>query len=107
VTLERLATLARPINAPDGTVLVREGDAGDYFYVIDTGEVEVTIGGLMVRELGDGESFGEIALLRTVPRTATVTARSPVRVYARWRADFLEAVRSRPTTARAPKAISR
>jgi MFS family permease len=106
-TLERLATLAEPIDAPSGTVIMREGDAGDYFYVIDTGEVEVSIAGLTVQQLGHGEAFGEIALLRNVPRTATVTARDAVRLYALWRDDFLEAARSRPTVARAPKAIYR
>ena len=67
----------------------------------------MSVGGVTVRQLGRGEFFGEIALLRDVPRTATVTKRDSVRLYALWREDFLEAARSRATSARVPKAIYR
>ena len=57
---------------------VLEGDHGDGFYIVERGEVDVVIAGRHIRTLGPGESFGEIALLRDVPRTATILARTDV-----------------------------
>ena len=73
-------------------MVIREGDPGDRFYVIDAGEVQVSIGGLPVRTMGPGTSFGEIALLNNVPRTATVIAGGPVTLLALDRDEFLAAV---------------
>jgi CRP-like cAMP-binding protein len=67
--------------------VIREGDSGELFYVIGEGEVEVA-----GRTLGKGDSFGEIALLRDVPRTASVTAISSVVLYALERDVFVAAV---------------
>jgi CRP-like cAMP-binding protein len=61
-----------------GTVLAREGDLGDEFFVIESGTAEVTRGGAPVAKLGAGDFFGEIALIREERRTATVTATSPM-----------------------------
>jgi CRP-like cAMP-binding protein len=72
--------------------VVREGETGDRFYVIDDGEAAVTAGGEERRRLGPGEFFGEIALLRDVPRTASVVAVSDLELHALERADFLAAV---------------
>jgi MFS family permease len=74
--IERLARALVPAQATAGEVVIREGDAGDTVYFIETGSVEVTRGGRHVAHLGPGEVFGEIALLRAVPRTATITATS-------------------------------
>ena len=71
---ERLAHVLVPATVPAGEVVVREGDRGDRFWIIERGEALVTIDGAAVRQLGVGDSFGEIALLRDVPRTATVQA---------------------------------
>ena len=72
--LERLAHSLVPRTVPAGEVVFREGDPGDHFWIIESGEAEVSVGGAEVRRLGPGAGFGEIALLRDVPRTATVRA---------------------------------
>jgi MFS family permease len=74
--IERLARALGPETASTGDVIIRQGDAGDRVYFIETGSVEVTRDGRHIAHLGPGEVFGEIALLRAVPRTATVTATS-------------------------------
>ena len=91
-TLEALAIRLEPRSADAGDVIFAQGDAGDDFYLVDTGTVSVAVDGESVAELGAGESFGEIALLHDVPRTATVTALSGVALYALGREEFLAAV---------------
>ncbi len=91
-TLERLARALIPVEAEPGQVVIREGDHGDRFYVIETGTVEVTKEGRHVASLGPGDFVGEIALLRDVPRTATVTATSATVLQALERSQFLPAV---------------
>jgi MFS family permease len=89
---ERLLAELTWVEAPSGTVIIHQGDTGDRFYAIAEGRVGVVRDGALVREEGPGDSFGEIALLRDVPRTATVTALTPVRMVAIERDRFLEAV---------------
>ena len=79
-----------------GDVLMSEGDVGERFYVIESGEAEVTRDGTHVTDRGVGEYVGEISLLRDVPRTATVTARTPMTVLSLEREPFLEAVTGHP-----------
>jgi len=99
-TLDRLARALIELHEPAGTEIIRKGDAGDRFYILVSGDVEVE-GRLL--ELGEG--FGEIALLRNVPRTATVTARSDAVVQALERHDFLAAVTGHALTATAADAV--
>jgi CRP-like cAMP-binding protein len=80
------------MDVPAGQAVVREGQAGDRFYVIAEGEFDVSCLGGSFPSLADGDVFGEIALLRDVPRTATVTARTDGRVFALDRDAFLTAV---------------
>jgi CRP-like cAMP-binding protein len=90
--LEGLAHRLEESLVPAGTVVVREGDPGDRFYVVAEGELDVDRGGQPMRSLGRGEGFGEIALLRNVPRTATVTASTDARLYALDKTSFLTSI---------------
>lgn len=89
--LEGLARSLRRREWSPGDVVVREGDPGDRFYLIDAGELDVSADGATVNRLGPREGFGEIALLHAVPRTATVTALTPVSLWELERAPFLAA----------------
>ena len=91
-TLEQLADRLTEVRAAAGEQIIRQGEPGDRFYLIEGGTVEVSVDGKPGPELGRGESFGEIALLRDVPRTATVTARTDVVLYALDRNAFIPAV---------------
>ncbi len=90
--LESLARALIRIEVAPGETFIREGDHGDLFYVIETGTVEVTKEGRHVASLGPGDFVGEIALLRDVPRTATVTATSATVLQALDREHFIPAV---------------
>jgi MFS family permease len=96
--IERLAAGMVPVATVAGGVLMREGEPGDTFVIIASGEVEVTIAGQPMQRLGPGGGVGEIALLRRSPRTATVTALTEVTGYAVDAATFACAV-SGPATA--------
>ncbi|HZO63247.1 MAG TPA: MFS transporter, partial [Gaiellaceae bacterium] len=103
--LERLASQLEPVAVTAGATVIRQGDHGDRFYVIEFGRLAVTVGGSRVGELGPGEGFGEIALLRDVPRTATVVAETDVLLHALGRDEFLAAVTGHPPSARAADAV--
>ncbi len=103
--LERLAAAATPISTEAGQVVVAHGEAGDHFYVIASGRAAVELPDGSSRELGPGDSFGEIALLRDVPRTATVRALEPLRLYALERDEFLAAVTGHGPTLAAAESI--
>jgi MFS family permease len=105
MTLEHLAGRLVPLRVDSGTVIVREGDPGDRFYLVAEGTVEVSEYGRAIAELGAGGYFGEIALLRDVPRTATVTARTSVVLYALDREDFLAAVTNHEPSAEAAEEV--
>ena len=91
-SLEKLARAALAETVPAGTAVVAQGERGDTFYVIVDGSLEVSSDGRQLRTLGPGDFFGEIALLRDVPRTATVSAATDSAVLVIRRMDFLSAV---------------
>ncbi len=90
--IERLARALVTVELKPGETAVREGDEGDRFYVVESGTLAVSRDGAHVAEIGPGGSFGEIALLRDVPRTATVTASSAVVLLSLDRRHFIPAV---------------
>jgi len=104
-SLEHLATRLVPLRVDAGTVIVREGDAGDRFYIVAEGTVDVSQYDRTISELSAGDHFGEIALLRDSPRTATVTARTDAVLYALDREDFLAAVTGHPQSAEAAETV--
>jgi len=97
--LEGLARGLAELQAPAGTVVVREGEPGDRFYVVAEGELDVSARGRELRTIGRGDGFGEIALLENVPRTATVTALTDSRLYSLDKPSFLASVSSHPRAA--------
>jgi predicted MFS family arabinose efflux permease len=90
--LEQMASDVQPMRFAAGDVVISQGAVGDRFYVIGSGEVEVDVSDRAVRRLGPGESFGEVALLRDVPRTAAVVAVTDLELFAVGRDAFVCAV---------------
>ena len=78
--LGEISTLADELSLPAGTTLIEEGRRGHEFFVLVEGDVDVRAKGRKVKRLSNGAFFGEMALVSSKPRTATVTATSPVRV---------------------------
>jgi hypothetical protein len=96
--LEGLARNLAPNTTHATDHVIVQGDVGDRFYLISAGEFDVSIDGRFITTLGPGQGFGEIALLRDVPRTADVTARTDGLLYSLEREPFLEALRSPMST---------
>jgi MFS family permease len=91
VAKERIASHLIPIDVQAGGVVIRTGEAGDRFYIVGDGRFTIDAGAQKINA-GPGDFFGEIALLHDVPRTATVCADTPARLYALERDDFLAVV---------------
>jgi MFS family permease len=104
-TLESLASQAAVRRAEAGEAVVRQGDRRDCFYVVAAGALEVAVDGASVRRLGPDDFFGEIALLRRVPRTATVTATEATELLALDGDDFVAAVTGHAESAAAAEAV--
>jgi MFS family permease len=104
--LEALARDLRPMSAVPGEAIVTQGEVGDRYYAIADGTLEAIEDGTATRTMGRGDGFGEIALLRDIPRTATVRAITPAHLFALDRAPFVEAVTGHPATRRFAAAIT-
>jgi MFS family permease len=104
-TLEHLAASLVPVRVEAGRVVLHQGEAGDRFFVISSGRADVTAGGRNLRTLEVGDHFGEIALLRDVPRTASVSAQTELELYALERDEFVAAVTGHPASADAADAV--
>jgi len=98
--LTELARKSEDLDVPAGKALCTEGEIGHEFFVIIDGEVEVTRHGKKMALRGGGEFVGEIALLEETPRTATVTAKTPLRVFVLTRQDFRAMIEANPTVER-------
>jgi MFS family permease len=104
-TLESLASSLTRLTVAAGETVFRQGDAGDRFYIVDSGEVEIEIDGRVANVLGPGDHFGEIALLRDIPRTATARARKETQLYALERDAFLGAVTGHAASSEAAESV--
>jgi CRP/FNR family transcriptional regulator, cyclic AMP receptor protein len=98
--LTQLARMSDDMEIEAGRVLCREGEIGREFFAIVDGEVEVTRKGKPVKRSGGDDFFGEIALLEDIPRTATVKAKSPLRLFVLTSHDFRRLVDSSPSVER-------
>jgi CRP-like cAMP-binding protein len=108
LSLERLALNLRELNVDPGVEVITQGDVGDSYYILARGAADVLIDGEKVNAVAPGEGFGEIALLRDVPRTATVRTTEPSGVFALDRQTFLGAVSSsRRSFAAADEVVNR
>lgn len=95
--LKKLAGLAEMANFMEGAKVVKEGDAGDSFYVVLVGEAKVSVKGRTVHRLLPGDHFGEISLLDGGERTATVTAVTPMTLLMIARKNFLKELELDPS----------
>ena len=100
---EHLAARLVEVPVSAGEIVIRTGERGDRFYIVADGELEITNGAHATA--GRGDFFGEIALIRDVPRTATVRATTPSRLYALEREDFLAAVTGHSAVRSAGEAV--
>jgi MFS family permease len=104
-TVEHLASVLRSATYEPGEVIIRAGDPGESFYLIAAGQARASRDGRPLSEMGAGDSFGEIALLRRIPRTATVTAVSRLQVWILDREEFLAAVTGSPESVAGADAV--
>jgi CRP-like cAMP-binding protein len=98
--LEDVAHIADELDLPAGKLMAKEGDRGREFFVLLEGEADVTKGDKSINTMRDGDFFGEIALVTKMPRTANVTATTPVRVLVITERDFSGLMKRSPEVAR-------
>lgn len=97
--LEAAAAALTGVDVPVGEAIIREGEVGDRFYVLESGSVTVEQRGTVIARLGPGSSFGELALVRDIPRTASVVAATDARLLALDREAFLLTLTASPRAA--------
>lgn len=95
-SLEDVAARAQRIAVPTGTEVIRQGEQGDAYYVVESGEAEVLLDGFHIGRLRPGSGFGERALLRATPRTSTVRALTELTLYAIDRVSFVSTITGQP-----------
>jgi len=98
--LIQLARLADDAEVPEGRVLCKEGDRGQEFFVLVEGKVDVATKGRRLATLGGGDFVGEISLLTPTRRTATVTAKTPLRLFVLTPKAFQQVLRDNPAVER-------
>jgi CRP-like cAMP-binding protein len=98
--LEDVARIADEIDLPAGKVMAKEGDRGREFFVLIEGEADVTKGDRSINTMNEGDFFGEIALVTKMPRTASVTATTDVRVLVITERDFGALLKRSPEVGR-------
>ncbi len=103
--VEQLARSLEPVSLAPGEALFAAGDAGDRYYLIDRGSVRIDPPGQAARMLGPGEGFGEIALIRDTPRTASARAAAETRLFALRGDEFVSAVTGHATSVEAANAV--
>lgn len=94
--LEALANIVEEIDVPAGTVLCDQGRVADACYFVIEGDADIAVGGATVTSAGPGQPIGEMGLLDHLPRSATVTARTPMHVYKIPADRFEEVVQTTP-----------
>jgi len=102
---EHLASKLTPATYEPGDTIIQEGDPGDYFYLIESGRACAFTDDMQLNEMGPADWFGEIALLRRTPRTATVTASTRLHVKILAREEFLAAVTGNPDSAQSAEEV--
>jgi PPM family protein phosphatase len=95
----RIMQVAEVVSYEPGEIVVQEGDRGDELFIVLAGEVRVSRGETVLNDFGPGEHFGEMALIRAVPRSATVAASAPSELIVLHRSDFFELLRKEPELA--------
>ena len=95
--LAQIALLSTELNLPAGRTLMKEGEPGKEFIVLAEGRAEVRRKGRRIRELSDGDFLGEISLVAEIPRTATVTALTPLTILLVTARDFRTLMREVPS----------
>jgi CRP-like cAMP-binding protein len=98
--LREVASIADELELPAGKILAKEGDRGREFFALLEGEVEVEQSGRLIRTLDAGDFFGEIALVTKMPRTASVIAKTDVRVLVITERDFGPLLKRNPEIGR-------
>lgn len=103
--IESIARELDPVSVPQGTTMFHEGDRGDRYFAVAAGSLSISRSGVEVKTVGRGDGFGEIALVRDVPRQATVTAVTDSSLYALRKDVFLLTVTGHTTAAAAASRI--